>query len=517
MNEPRSLDIRIDLLGPVIASAHAATSTLAQTHDFIPGAMLLGVVASRLYASLDANERRVAFHGGGVNYGDANPADDLGNPCWPMPFAFHSSKGASSWPEGAPPPDHVTNLAALEARATGTQWEQYRRGYVGADGRRVSVTRQRALKTAIDPVSRRAADAQLFGLEAIAPGQTFIARITYSDAVSEALECRIADALLGANADGQELRIGRSRSAEFGRIQVSRVQAAAPDWEAASADGLHRIWVLSDIVVPPTSPTPNGAESDRDTDALQLALGLEGALRPNLSFLRWRAHQPFNAHWKARGMERVAIERGSVLTIEARDSDAARLAVGLGIDREAGFGRIAVDARPLLAPKLTFPLKASQSKEDGTAGQQVLAGDPPPGVARWIAARLEGAMDLERERETIAKIVVELRKSYERAARMGGGTPFTIGPSAQQWGAVRTVLERDAPNEQLENQLFGEHGCARGADADWGARTGRDKTFSSQLQTLFHDHGTLPPGRRILTRAVRAIAEEVRSADEVTR
>lgn len=513
MTGARNLDIRLDLHGPVIASANAATSTVAQTHDFIPGAMLLGVAASRLYSALDTAERRIAFHGGGVRYGDANPIDAQGHPCRPMPFALHSSKGAGGWAEGAVLPQHVTNLAVPGARSPGTQWEQYRRGYVAADGQRLSVARQRALKTAIDPVSRRAADAQLFGLEAIAPGQSFIARISFAGSVSDALEEKITKALVGSDGTGSELRIGRSRAAEFGRVGVSRVQAPAPDWDGAPADGLHRIWVLSDIVIAPIPP--DGGTAD-DADALQRALGLKGQLRPELSFLRWRAHQPFNAHWKARGMERVAIERGSVLTIEARDADAPRLAAGLGIDREAGFGRVAVDARPLLGPKPKFPVTPPREAAQTKAAQPSTAGNPPAGVAQWIAARLGDAQNLERERETIAAIVMELTQAYERAARMGGGTTYMIGPSAQQWGAVRTVLEHDAPQDELQAQLFGAHGCAREADTDWGAHTARDATFSTELQRLFQAHGNTQRGRRRLTRAAREIAERVRSAAEVT-
>lgn len=513
MTGVRNLDIRLDLHGPVIASAHAATSTVAQTHDFIPGAMLLGVAASRLYSALDTAERRIAFHGGGVSYGDANLIDAQGLPCRPMPFALHSSKGAGGWAEGAGLPQHVTNLAAPGARSQGTQWEQYRRGYVGADGRRLSVARQRSLKTAIDHVSRRAADARLFGLEAIAPGQSFIARITFADTVSDALEGKITQALLGGDGSGAELRIGRSRAAEFGRVRVSRVEVPAPDWDGAPTDGLHRIWVLSDIVIAPIPP--DGGTAD-DADALQRALGLEGQPRPELSFLRWRAHQPFNAHWKARGMERVAIERGSVLTIEVRNADAPRLAAGLGIDREAGFGRVAVDARPLLAPKPTFPVMPPQHAAQAKTAQPITAGDPLAGVAQWIAARLEEAKDQDSERETIAAIVTELALAYERAARMGGGTTYMIGPTAQQWGAVRTVLERDAPQDELQAQLFGAHGCAREADTDWGARTARDATFSTELQRLFQAHGNTQRGRRRLTRAAREIAERVKSAAEVT-
>jgi hypothetical protein len=514
MTEPRALDLQIDLLGPVIASAHEATSTMAETHDFIPGAMLLGVAASQLYRQLGSEERRIAFHGGGVSYGDANPVDDLGVPSRPMPFALHSGKGEEGWDLGRPVPGHVTNLAAPGARRNGVQWEQHRGNYVTADGRRLKVARQRSLKTAINPETRRAADAQLFGLEAIAPGQAFVARITFNGSVSEALEKQITEAYLGSEGAGQELRIGRSRGAEFGRVRVSRARSAAPSWEAATANGLHRLWVLSDIVVPPMPPDPDGTGAEHDTDALRLALGLEGELRPELSFLRWRAHQPFNAHWRARGMERVAITRGSVLTIEASEADAQRLTAAFGLDREAGFGRVAVDPQPLLAAKPRFPLEPPQSKSQeasDTADSRSDAGNPPPGVAKWIAARLTQRQKVDAEREAVDKIVDDLKGAYAVAARMGGGKTYQVGPSAQQWGAVRTVLERG----DTKDHLFGKHGCAREADPDWGAHTGRDSTFSSHLVELVDAYGASKEERRLLIRAIRDIAEVVRSNVEV--
>ncbi len=56
----------IVLTQPLIISQQAASAGAHQSLDYIPGSVLLGLVASRLYARLDADSAWTVFHSGRI-------------------------------------------------------------------------------------------------------------------------------------------------------------------------------------------------------------------------------------------------------------------------------------------------------------------------------------------------------------------------------------------------------------------------------------------------------------------
>ena len=63
----------ITLQQHLIISQQAATAGAHHSHDYIPGSVLLGLAASRLYAQLDEDAAWTLFHSGLVRFGDALP------------------------------------------------------------------------------------------------------------------------------------------------------------------------------------------------------------------------------------------------------------------------------------------------------------------------------------------------------------------------------------------------------------------------------------------------------------
>ncbi len=87
--------------------------------------------------------------------------------------------------------------------------------------------------------NRVADDGQLYAYEALSPGQRFWARLESDDV---GLLTKVKDALLG------EAFVGRSKTAEFGRVRIEAVEPWGDDIVSttAAATGARFIWLLSD-------------------------------------------------------------------------------------------------------------------------------------------------------------------------------------------------------------------------------------------------------------------------------
>src|SRR5690606_13316392 len=95
--EPEFMHATFEILleQPLIISQQAASAGAHQSLDYIPGSVLLGLAASRLYANLPAQTAFTLFHNGIVRFGDALPVDQ-GETGLPMPLNWHLYKGESA-------------------------------------------------------------------------------------------------------------------------------------------------------------------------------------------------------------------------------------------------------------------------------------------------------------------------------------------------------------------------------------------------------------------------------------
>jgi len=219
--DTRTLNLTLTLCDDLVASERPATEGGHESLDYIPGSMLLGATAARLYGGCKDDEAYRLFHSGALRFGDGVPLAG-GAPCWPMPLCWHELKGLPATGEDERlAPDRMLNLQ-FEQFPRGEQAKQIRTGQVRGDGYRKVTSKALRMKTAIDPRTGRVAEAQLFGYEAIRAGQVFAARITADGRLPEALWKRVTELFAGP----AEFLLGRSRSAEYGRV---RIEPAAGD------------------------------------------------------------------------------------------------------------------------------------------------------------------------------------------------------------------------------------------------------------------------------------------------
>lgn len=447
----------ITLLQPVVISSQSGSAGSHQGLDFIPGATLLGHAAANLYAGLSADDAWTVFHSGKIRFGDALPlvADEL---ALPMPLSWHIVKGDAATADGRLPPGAVFD-PALAAAPGNRQPAQLRSGYVTASGRLVLPARLKSAKTAIDASTGRAAESQLFGYEALAPGQAFRAVLSADDAVPQALWQKLVEAVSG------RARLGRSRSAQYGEVQIrctpSSASAAPP-----SAGSRLTLWLLSDLALesagqPCLLPDPG-------------LLGLPPGSRwlPEESFLRQRRYSPYNAYRRHYDCERQVISRGSVLRYELAEAlDEASLqglTLGLGAHLESGLGQVVVNPDALAQAHPRF-------QEAGTVQQ---ASTRPP-AAQVKPTAFISALRARHQRNHGGSAEDDARTLHKRYRDLIGQAlrfdPFAQPPGRSQWGRMKQLASdlRQDPAALFKALFDDASGAARPRkNTGWEVRYG---------------------------------------------
>ncbi len=341
----KSLWYLAELESDVVITASSSTSGAHETLDYLPGATLLGYLASRLYSKLSSEEAFRMFHSGEVIFSDARPiGEDDAAIAIPMPLSLHTVKQ---------PQNHtVYNFSHPEHhREEGSQYKQLRRGYLLLN--RDKVFRFRAIEKSTrakvglsrSPISgkMREDENRLYTYNSISAGARFVIEVRAITAAAESL----LDHIEGELSLRPRTRIGRSKRAEYGAVTLNPIDPPRSlALERGGHTGHHLSFVaLSDCCLrDSTSGIPSLTPSARD-----LGLPDDVKLEWSLTHLRRRTYSPFNGKRRRVDLERQVITRGSVVTFSVTpelnidlETLQVALARGVGEYTEAGLGQWAI-------------------------------------------------------------------------------------------------------------------------------------------------------------------------------
>lgn len=327
----------IELIQPVIISQQAATVGAHQSLDYISGSALLGLVASKLYATLSKDEAFLLFHSGKVRFLDALPIEGQAM-AYPVPMCLHTFKGEKYSDNNELHAKQIFDSSHPDCvKATEKQPVQLRNFYVTLSGQKINPKKEQTLKTALDAKQNRAAESQLFGYEALTAGQKFRFSVHADDDVAMSLWDKVIDSLQGT------AHLGRSRTAQFGRVSVTSCLQHHEAINQSIGQGILTLWLLSDLYL-----QDQGQTTLLPTPEL---MGLPTGTTPLIkqSFIRSRRYSAYNAFRKHYDKERQVIARGSVLRYQLPDSFndfdnlQKKLIEGLGLSVEIGLGQVAVN------------------------------------------------------------------------------------------------------------------------------------------------------------------------------
>lgn len=443
----KSFQFTARLVTDAVISERSATTGGHRCLDYIPGACLLGDVAAELYDVLGEDAFTV-FHSGKVRFGNAYPLSATGEPALPVPFAWHTTKGEEMNGSVA----NVKNLLCATAgqhedwEKKGDQQKQLRSGYFTLFGKLLQPTKRYRLKTAIN---RRkmgmAEESQLYGYESLQAGSRWHFSVEFDADVSAAVRQKVLSALDGT------LRIGRSRTAEYGVLETAVAPVSATGIAAAGSSRNHlALYCLSDVALVDKQGFPTLVPEPE-------LIGLSGAeFDGGRSYLRIRSYAPFNGTRRRFDLERQVIGKGSILVYSGEFANDAvqslqeRVSVGIGLYRQEGLGKLLVN--PAFLSAFSF-----------TAADAVRLPVPEPSfadeskspLAKWLLAR---SVEQEQARKTIEQVE-------------GWITDLVSGPCPKnsQWGQLRNIAFQETAIEGIRDRV--KRLCAEGVSQKQWSKT----------------------------------------------
>jgi CRISPR/Cas system CSM-associated protein Csm3 (group 7 of RAMP superfamily) len=455
------LDIKLQ--SDVIASQSAATTGGHDSLDYLPGSVLLGAAAARLFKQPGFGPE--VFLSGKVRFGDGLPLAPDGCLGRPVPLnCFFTKQDGPTGPAINGLTD--TRKAEEERVRSKRQAQQLRTGHLTHCGVRFDLEGDYLLKTALDRGKLgRARDRQLFEYETLPAGSRFRTAIHW-DAKDPTLTAKVAEIVRVLTGSG--VALGRSRRAQFGQVEIKL--ASHPGDEPQSLDDgvaanepdapehpLH-FYLLSDLAL----ARPGGARLI--PEANDFGLGPEWRFHPERSFLRTRRWSPWNAFHHTRLTERQVIGRGSVLTFARADQKPAtaseleavrnHLAQGVGEHREEGLGWVQLNP--------DFVLKLPELKRAPTASVPSPRPNPAPPDAHkllceWVSRR-QNQRDEQTEALKVGQQWAETWLPWHKKAAKGE----RLGRSGRsQWNEVRQRAIRARGDVGKLRELLAEQ-CERG-------------------------------------------------------
>jgi CRISPR-associated protein Csx10 len=442
------LTYRLCLEQPLLATSLEGDPNSSRSFDFIPGSQVRGllirryregsgVVGDNLAADPIALRR---FFSGTTRYLHAYPLLADESRSLPTPLALRRPKGVSGRSGYTALNLSITEGRELLAEAgPAAQFQPLGDPFcveAGRDGLRslrpehavaIHIQRDRGFGRA------RRDSGEVFRYDALAAGQWFAGAILCDDDADAAALKALLD-------QEPTAWLGRSRSAQYGRVQFAQTAVEGPEWREArhSFSGTHEsltMTLLSDMLLRDAL----GREVvTPDEGTLSAALGFQVGVLSELSVTAVSLAGSYNTTARMPGVQRHALRAGSVIALRPTDSLAAdRLAerraaiewAGLGERRAEGYGRVVFNwlAEPELLVSRAVPYRqaAVVAPRLSNAGER---------LAQLMARRLlAGEID-----ERIARFARD-----EVAERAGVVASM---PSTSQLGRVRVLIRRALPS-----------------------------------------------------------------------
>lgn len=496
------ITLTLTLTDPIVISQSNATKGIHQSLDYIPGANILGAIASQSYsiikdgnsaknkdANKGTNKAFDIFHSGKVRFGNALPLVN-NQPSYPIPFSFYYGKGKDK--------NTIKNGVKTPLEfADGVQPKQHRQGYINTKCEFFTPIKHSHLRTAIDRDKAIAKEAALFGYQSLNAGLQLQAHI---DADNQEDLVLIEDYL-------QTFKIGRSRSAHYGRVEVSKTEIEEIGTVTPTEKHLGQLilWLSSDLIVYNQDGQPTLTPTLED-----LGLGKHKPINSEKSFIRTRKYATYNGKRRSYDLEKQVIMQGSVLVYdEVEDIDTAKLHQGLGAYTEAGYGQVVPFEQSLINNE-DLTLTPSTNKTQDLQSSESALSDLPTLPDLPLLQFLQEKQALQANQVAVNKDAAEkikhLFKRYENIRKMTGES--IVGPSKSQWGLVREVATKTKATELCAKLFTNADALIRDNHINNNPWVQRDNeySFAQYLQEITHTYQDLQLKKLFIRTLARTIA-----------
>jgi hypothetical protein len=455
------------LLSDIVLNSSLATDGNMSTLDYIPGSNFLGIVASKIYETLDNEKAFSFFHAGDVAFGDATISME-GSFSFPMPLSFFIDKLDKKIGEDSIYLHHlISNQNQPKKEDRKLQLKQLRSGYVLSNQSLVTeIEKSFSLKSGQDRTTRSSKEGSMFGFEAMKKGQVFCFSIHYKEEASVAM---IEKALIGTK------RLGKSKNAEYGQVEIKQVNESFMI-ETFENKEYTLVYAQSNLYI-----TDKNGQATLQPEVGQLGL-TSGAINWEKSQVRSFSYSPWNSKRKTSSTQRHCIAKGSVFYVENASKPSTKENLVGGFIAE-GLGRVIYNPFFLNEGKNkpeTISFTKYQPKEKRSIDSIV----PSTTLSKYLNSKV---IEEKNEQEISQRVAALI---YSKEADILSLKSI----SSSQWGGIRAYATKIKDINTLTNQLFSDksgyltHGVA--AEKYWdkkGHRTKFEKIVveNKQLGTSF--------------------------------
>lgn len=424
------LTFECELLSQVVLISVSATEGFHKSLDYIPGSKFLGIVARKLYNTKkrDGQELLDLFHNGSVRYGDAHPVIN-GQIGFRAPYIWLKPKGSSTGDR-----IYVHGLTAEGQEGhrlkDGTLLKTVKEGYFTQGGYVAAINQKFTIKSAYDTKLRRAKDSQMYGYSGLEKGTLW--RFEVDVDKPEHIE-EVRNALIGRH------RIGRSKSAEYGLIEIREVKTST-EIPTDIEKGAAYLYAISNLCF-----YDQYGKCTTEPTVKQLGLPEGSKINWSKSVIRTRLYRTWNQKRSNRNEDRLIVRRGSVIVVELskamKSTDWER---GIGSHLAEGFGKIWVNPDKIKVDAKELPLtltQAAQDKKEQTSSAVVTEDAGDDLILSFLANRQAEAELKYNTDKAVNQFIKTYSDKYEEI-------------SSSQWGQVRNIAKNVKKSGDLKTLLF---------------------------------------------------------------
>ena len=415
----------------IVLHSSSNTEGKVDIFDYIAGSNFLGMLA-RKYTDFKTDAFDI-FHSGAVRFGDGHIMH-RDKETFHAPFAWFAPKGVSlkdALEKKELYNEHFLTKEQYDAFIEeGKQLKQQRAGFITANGELVKVEHNYRQKSAYDKYNRRSKDSTMFGYYSLPKGTKWAFCVemdddSYKDKIIEILE--------------SSKRLGKSRSAEYGRVKISFVdksntQTIPHVLKPIKIEDKHYIFLYAKSRLGLTNKGMNSYQFD----LASLGLADSSKIAWRKSHIRISRYTPYVAIRDNRDPERLVIDKGSVIAIEvSKDFDveaySQRVERGLGLYLSEGHGKVVVNPHFLATKNPEFTQLESGYKEDSNGLKE-------GAISVWLKAQ-------QKQEEQNYKLLKEVKEFISN---------HNVKYKKSQWGQIRSLCSAFVDSNNLYEALFSE-------------------------------------------------------------
>lgn len=412
----------LTLIEPLILSGKDKTEISLDCLDYIPGNIILGLVAGKLYDEKNQTTNDL-FHNGNVQFGNAYLS--IGSEqLLPIPAVWYTEKGKNL-------SDSIYYYHKINWEDINVQIKQEREGYFRILNNEIQITKpikDVVLKSAYDRTKKSALAEQMYLYEHLVKSQTFIFEVK---SIDKSHINQISEILLGNK------HIAKSKTSEFGNICIKKIGEIEQEKTVAiKIETSYLIYAKSNLAF-----INEYGEFTWSPSAEQLGFQ-NSKINYEKSQLHFDHYHIRNGKRKTHDSDRLIIKKGSVFVIEKKDEsdiiiDKDLINVGLGVFLSEGYGQIMINP-PFIDEKNVF--KYNENKVDSNDANVKMNT-----ISNVLQERFESSKSTELIYKNVSKFINTNKLKYKAI-------------SSNQWGTIRTYIyqskKTDNPNFNVYNLIF---------------------------------------------------------------